>query len=125
MNRRNFLQQIVVLSGVAVLFPILAQSEERRRGGGAAAATGPVLVDPKDPQAVALNYVENHKDLKNKALQVDRSGVKWLDQKCLNCSFYDKTKETKINGKTAAPCQLFPGKSVVQPGWCTTWAKKV
>ena len=124
MNRRSFIQQALTLTGALALFPVLAKSEERRRGGGAAtpAAGGVALVSPKDPQAVALNYVEKHSDLKNKTLQTEKSGVKWADQKCLSCSFYGK--ETTISGKKAGPCQLFPGKAVLAEGWCASWAKK-
>ncbi len=123
MNRRHFLQSIVAGAGALILLPKLAQAERRRGGGAAAASAGLSLIDPKDPQAKALNYAVEHKDIKDKALQTDRSGVKWTDQKCLNCQFYDKTKETTISGKKAGPCQLFPGKAVVQAGWCTSWAK--
>lgn len=123
MNRRNFIQQALTLGGALVLFPVLANSEERRRGGGAAVTASVTLVDPKDPQAVALNYAQAHSEIKNKALQTEKSGVKWADQKCQSCSFYGK--ESKIDGKAAAPCQLFPGKAVVSTGWCSSWAKKV
>lgn len=126
MNRRSFVQQIFTLTGAIVLLPVLVKAQERRRGGGAAtpaAAAGTLaLASPKDPQAMALNYVEKHSDIKNKALQVDKSGVKWLDQKCNNCSFYGK--ESTISGKAAGPCPLFPGKAVVSAGWCSSWAKK-
>ena len=122
MNRRSFIQQALAVTGALALFPVLAKAEERRRGGGSAAPAGLALVNPKDSQATALNYAEKHSDVKNKALQVDKAGVKWADQKCANCAFYGK--EETINGKKAATCQLFPGKAVVSAGWCTSWAKK-
>ncbi len=127
MKRRDFIQHALTVVGAMALFPTLAQSEERRRGGGATAATaaGLVLVDPKDPQAKALNYVHEHKDIKDKTLQTERNGVKWADQKCQNCNFYQKDKEGKASGKTAAPCQLLANKAVAASGWCSTWAKKV
>jgi hypothetical protein len=128
MNRRSFIQTAITITGAIALFPAIARSEERRRGGGAApaaAAAGLVLVDPKDPQAKALSYVHEHKDIKDKALQTERNGVKWTDQKCNNCNFYQKDKEGKASGKTAAPCQLLANKAVASTGWCTTWAKKV
>lgn len=127
MNRRSFIQQAITVTGAIALFPILAKSEERRRGGGAApaAAAGLVLIDPKDPQAKALNYAHEHKDIKDKALQTDRNGVKWADQKCQGCNFYQKDKEGKASGKAAAPCQLLAGKAVAATGWCSSWAKKI
>jgi hypothetical protein len=127
MNRRSFIQTALTITGAIALLPVMARSEERRRGGGTtpAAAAGLVLIDPKDPQAKALSYVHDHKDIKDKALQTERNGVKWADQKCQNCNFYQKDKEGKASGKTAAPCQLLANKAVTAAGWCTTWAKKV
>jgi High potential iron-sulfur protein len=127
MNRRSFIQTALTITGALALFPIIAKSEERRRGNGAkpAAAAGLVLIDPKDPQAKALNYAHEHADIKDKTLQTERNGVKWADQKCLNCNFYQKDKEGKASGKTAAPCQLLGNKAVAASGWCTTWAKKI
>ena len=126
MNRRNFIKSALTVAGAVALFPQLAQSEERRRGGGAtAAAAGLTLVDPKDPQAKALNYAHEHKDIKDKALQTERNGVTWTDQKCQGCTFYQKDKEGKASGKTAAPCQLLANKAVTATGWCSSWAKKI
>lgn len=128
MNRRSFIQTALTITGALALLPIITHAEERRRGGGAApAATGGalVLIDPKDPQAKALSYAHEHKDIKDKALQTERNGVKWADQKCQNCNFYAKDKEGKASGKTAAPCQLLANKAVASTGWCTTWAKKI
>ena len=125
MNRRSFIQQALTLTGAIALFPILAHSEERRRGGGtAAAAAGLVLIDASDPQAKALNYAPEHSGVKDKSLQTERNGVKWADQKCQGCNFYQKDKEAKVGGKVAAPCQLFANKAVVATGWCSSWAKK-
>jgi hypothetical protein len=125
MNRRNLLSSLAALTGVAVILPMIANAE-RKRGGSAAAASGQILVDPKDPQAKAVNYVVKHSDLKDKALQVERSGVKWTDQKCSNCAFYDATKPLIVGGVKAAPCSMpfAAGKVVAQDAWCTTWAKK-
>ena len=125
MNRRSFLQSVVFTAG-AIGFLSTLQAEERRRGGGAAAATGPVLVDPKDAAAKAVNYVHENSEIKDKALQADRGGVKFKDQHCSGCSFYEIAKETSLGGKKVAPCQMpfASGKVVREKGWCTTWAKK-
>ncbi len=124
MNRRSFLQSVLFIAG-AVGFLSQLQAEERRRGGSAAAA-GPVLVDPKDPAAKAVSYVENKSEIKDKSLQTERNGVKFNDQHCKGCSFYEKAKEATVAGKKAAPCQMpfASGKCVVEKGWCTTWAKR-
>ncbi len=126
MNRRSFFQTSLVAIGALSLFNSFAQAEERRRGGGAAAAAGPVLVDPKDPAAKAVNYVHNTSEIKDKALQTERTGVKFSEQHCSGCSFYQKDKEASVAGKKAAPCQMpfANGKYVVEKGWCTSWAKK-
>lgn len=126
MNRRSFFQ-MALLSVGALGFLSLAKAEEKRRGGGAAAGAAPQLVNPKDPAAKAVNYVHDTNDIKDKALQVDRSGVKFKDQHCVGCAFYDKTKETTVEGKKAGPCSMpfASGKMVAEKGWCSTWAKKV
>lgn len=124
MNRRELLISLAAVTGIATVFPTLVKAERKR---GETASAGPVLVDPKDPQAKAVNYAAKHKDITDKALQAERNGVKWADQTCLNCAFYDKTKEVTVGGVKAGPC-LMPfaaGKVVAQAGWCSTWAKKV
>lgn len=126
MNRRSFIQQTLALTGIIALLPEFLQAEERRRGGGTATAAAPALVlaDPKGAQEMALTYSVTHADVKDKALQTDKSGVKFADQKCQNCAFYVKEKEATVGGKKAAPCQLIPGKAVLPAAWCTSWAKR-
>jgi hypothetical protein len=126
MKRRTFLQGALASAGLISLISSIANSEERRRGGAPAATAGAALVDPKDPAAKAVSYVHKNTEIKDKALMVDRTGVKFKDQKCLNCSFYQKDKESTVAGKKAAPC-LMPfatGKVVASEGWCSSWAKK-
>jgi hypothetical protein len=69
----------------------------------ASAAALPPL-DPNDPTAKALGYVN--------------SSAK-PDQKCATCAQY--------LGQSADPsggCNIFAGKSVAAGGWCSVWAKK-
>lgn len=124
MNRRSFFQTVVGMAGVATLLALKVKAEGR--GGGSAAAVSPTLVDPKDPGAKAVSYVADGKDVKDKALQADRAGVKFKDQKCMGCAFYEKDKEASVGGKKAAPCKMpfANGKYVAAAGWCTSWAKK-
>lgn len=126
MNRRSFFQTAFFALGAAAVLPSLVKAEERRRGGGAAAAA-PALVDPKSDGAIGVKYVHNNKDVKDPALKIERNGVKFADQKCHSCNFYDKSKETTVGGKKAGGCQMpfASGKLVSAEGWCTTWAKKV
>ena len=126
MNRRSFFQTALTAVGAIALYSFSAKAEERRRGGGAAAAAAPTLVDPKAPTAKAVSYVHSIKEVKDKTLQTDRSGVKFANQKCNACTFYQKDKETTVGGKKAGPCQMpfAAGKLVEAEGWCTSWAKK-
>jgi hypothetical protein len=126
MNRRTFFQAALATFGAVTLFSTLANAEERRRGGAPAASAEPQLVDPKDPAAKAVNYVNDTKDVKDKVLKIERSGVKFENQHCVACSFYQKDKETTLKGKKVAPCQMpfATGKVVAEKGWCSTWAKK-
>lgn len=127
MNRRTFFQGALATAGLLSLVSSIANSEERRRGGTPAASSGAAtLVDPKDPAAVAVNYVQKNSEVKDAKLKVERNGVKFKDQQCKGCNFYQKDKETTVAGKKAAPC-IMPfanGKSVSSEGWCTSWAKK-
>lgn len=69
----------------------------------ASAATLPSL-DPNDPTAKALGYVNNSAK---------------PDQKCANCA--------QFQGQAADPsggCNIFAGKSVAAGGWCSVWVKK-
>lgn len=128
MNRRNFFKAALLTTGAIIGYSTLAGAEERRRGarpsaGGGAAA---VLVDPKDPAAKAVSYVHKTSDIKDAKLKNDRAGVKFADQKCSNCAFYLKDKETTVAGKKASGCQMpfATNKAVAAEGWCTSWAKK-
>ena len=126
MNRRSFIQRALTITGLIAVLPSILNAEERRRGGGSAAAAAPglTLADPKGAQESALSYAVSHADVKDKALQTEKSGVKWVDQKCQTCAFYVKDKEATIGGKKAAPCQLLPNKAVLPTAWCNSWAKK-
>ena len=126
MDRRAFIQSTLALAGIATVLPSLLSAEERRRGGGAATATGASLVDPKDPAAKAVNYVQNGKEIKDAALKTERAGVKFEKQQCTGCTFYALEKETVVSGKKSAPCQMpfAAGKNVVGTGWCSSWAKR-
>lgn len=125
MNRRTFFQAAFLTAGALIGYSAIANAEERRRGGAAPAAAA-VLVDPKDPAAKGVSYVHKNSDIKDEKLKTDRAGVKFKDQKCTGCAFYLKDKETKVGGKTAAPCQMpfANGKVVAAEGWCSSWAKK-
>lgn len=122
MNRRAFFKNIAGLAGAALLAPALlqsvfstAQAEQKRpaRPGaaGAAAGGGLALVDPNEPTAKAVKYVEDH----TKAPEAKGNH-------CATCGFYAK-KESK-NGKEAGSCTIFQGKLVYANAYCSSWNKK-
>lgn len=102
MTRRGF------VGAAAVAVPVAAILANR----SAVAADLPKL-DPNDPVAKALMYVED-------AAKVDKAKAPQFkpDQNCANC--------LQIKGDTGAyrPCNAFPGKTVAAKGWCSAWVKK-
>lgn len=72
-------------------------------------------IDPKDPQAVALGYVDDTTKVdKKKYPKHDNS------QQCNNCQFYVKAQEEE----NIAPCTILANKGVAAKGWCSAWAKR-
>ena len=97
-NRRVFLLQVIA-------------------GGTVAAATGAQAqqkLDPKDPQAAALGYVEDTTKADSKKFPKHAN-----DQKCSGCQFYSGAASAKDG-----PCSVFAGKLVASDGWCASWMKK-
>jgi len=79
-----------------------------------AAAAALTKLDPKEPTAVALRYVEDAKKVDPKKNPTFKPG-----QLCSNCF--------NIQGKAGEkfrPCSIFPKKLVASEGWCSVWAKK-
>ena len=78
----------------------------------AQAAAAPL--NPTDPAAKALGYIEEASKVDAKANPMYKAG-----QHCANClQWVDKNR--------AAPtskCNLFPGKLVKNQGWCKVWVK--
>lgn len=86
---------------------------------GAALATiahaqTPALVDEKSPQAAALGYVADAKQVDVKKYPMYATG-----QNCASCALYQGKA-----GDKAGACPLFAGKQVAAAGWCSAWAKK-
>jgi hypothetical protein len=75
----------------------------------------PPKLDPKDPAAAALGYVED-------AAKVDAKKYPAYvkDSNCANC--------LQLQGKPGndyRPCSLFPGKVVAVAGWCSGWTAEM
>ena len=79
----------------------------------AAAAALPPL-DPNDPTAKALGFV-------NRCLQVDSKTHPTFKpgQKCGTCAQFQGKP-----GDATGACTIFAGNSVPQGGWCQVWAQK-
>jgi hypothetical protein len=75
----------------------------------AAAAANPRL-NPTDPAAKAVKYVEDAKHAPGAA----------AGSRCANCALYEGT-----SGSAQGPCQIFPGKDVTAAGWCSSWAPQM
>ena len=71
------------------------------------------LVDEKEPQAVALSYV-------NDPTKIDKTRFPKYEagQLCSNCSLYQG------GAAEQGPCTLFPGKHVASKAWCSAYVKK-
>ena len=79
----------------------------------AAVAALPVL-NPTEPAAKALGYVEDSKKVDAKANPNHKA-----TQHCGNClQWADKNRKAPT-----AKCNLFPGKLVKNPGWCKVWVQ--
>jgi hypothetical protein len=95
LNRRSVLTQALACSVCAVT--------------GKAQATNP-KVDPNDPVAANLGYVEDAKKVDAKKYPGYKAG-----QTCANCML------VQLRYGFYRPCTLFPGKVVNAKGWCSGW----
>ena len=85
------------------------------RGARAAEAAQTAKVDVRDPQAVALGYVENASQVDTKKYPQYAPG-----SNCDNC--------LQLQGKPGnnyRPCTLFSGKLVAVAGWCSGWTAEM
>jgi len=85
-----------------------------RAGHASAQAKALPHVAETDPQAQALGY-------KNDAKQVDRKKFAMYQpgQDCDDCVQWEGKKNDAW-----APCKIFPGKAVNAKGWCAAFVKK-
>lgn len=129
LNRRGFFASAAKLAGAAVVAPTLvnglfakANAGETRGGSAAGGGANLPLVEPGKGTAAAVNYVNDHKDVKDAKLKTDRQGVKFENQFCEGCGFY------KAAGKKGADevgsCTIFAGSVVRSKSWCASWNKK-
>ena len=96
--RRRFLMSMAATGAVAIAPHALAQAK----------------VDEKEPQAVALGYVNDATRADAKKFPKYAAG-----QMCGTCALYQGKA-----GDTTGNCPLFAGKVVSAKGWCSAWAMK-
>lgn len=119
MDRRSFVKAAAALGVGSVVFAQNLFAEGKKKKGAAGALP---LVVPGEGMAKAVNYVNAPQDLKNDALKIERQGVKWGEQKCLNCQLYQPQADQ--DGKKVGKCALFASNLVLGEAWCSSWAKK-
>ena len=98
-GRRDFLGKAVL---GALGLPLLVEPAQ-------ALAT---KLDPADPAAAAVGYVEKAASADAKRFPSYKPG-----QNCANCALI------MLQYSPYRPCRLFPGKMVNANGWCNAWAK--
>jgi hypothetical protein len=72
-------------------------------------------LDVKDPQAVAVGYVEDAAQVDAKKYTAYVKG-----SSCDNCLLLQGS-----SGARYRPCNLFAGKLVSSAGWCSRWAAEI
>lgn len=97
-TRRTFMMTVVAGTSILATSRTMAQAK----------------VDPKDPKAVALSYVEDTKKIDTAKFPKFVAG-----SKCSNCAVYGG-KPTDAVGA----CPLFAGQNVVASGWCSAYIVK-
>jgi len=102
-SRRQFLTRLAVASAAIPAVVLLG-------GTRVARAEDAPHMDPEDPMAKALRYVE---DAVRSEGRVDETAL------CSNCMHYSGEA-----GAEYGPCAIFQGKQVNAKGWCTAWVKK-
>ncbi len=116
MKRREFFKNMLGVTGAMAITPLILTTIGRHAfaEGGVrkkAAGTESDMLDPNDPTAKAVGYVEDAK-----------KSPKSAGNKCSTCTLYLKTGMK--NGKEIGTCALFPKKFVMGIGYCNSWAKK-
>ncbi len=82
--------------------------------GSTARADALTPLDPSDPSAKALSFVNDSAKVDAAANPTFKAG-----QKCGTCAQFQGKA-----GATTAGCNIFPGHSVPANGWCKVWAPK-
>jgi len=97
-ERRVFMLVVSAIGTTAAAWPARAQTH----------------LDEKDPQAVALGYVEDSSRADEKKFPNHAAA-----QNCASCALGQFR-----TGESYANCTLFPGKQVSAKGWCSAFVKR-
>ena len=81
--------------------------------GSRAAASELQPLDPRDPMAVTLGFID---DATKVDVKTNSSYVR--GQTCANCEQFQGPRDAARGG-----CVLFAGKSVPAAGWCKVWRR--
>jgi len=106
-NERTLISRRRLLRGVA--FGATVAPLALLRLSAAFGADGPLL-NPADPAAKAVRYVEDARYAKGAS----------AGSSCANCALYLGATES-----AQGTCQIFPGKQVKAAGWCASWAPQM
>lgn len=108
--QRKISRRSIVKSGIiaGALLPVVGLGSRN-----AAAAALPPL-DPNDPTAKALGFVNDATKVDSKTHPTFKPG-----QKCSTCAQFQGNA-----GDATAACTIFAGKSVPGGGWCQVWVQK-
>jgi hypothetical protein len=102
-TRRAVVKGAMVLSAIVPAMGLISNTR--------AATAGLAPLDPKDPAAVTLGFVDAASKVDTAANPRYAPG-----QKCANCQQFQGKPSDARGG-----CVLFPGKSVPAAGWCKVW----
>ncbi len=100
-NRRTFMLQVAGTAAALATVHVGANAQAP-------------MVDPKDPLAARLGYVDDTTKADAKKYPQHKN-----EQRCSNCTLY-----TGKAGDKSGPCSIFAGKQVAADGWCVSWVKK-
>jgi len=98
-KRRQFVSTAVISAVCGSLIPALSRAMATK-------------LNPTDPAAAALGYIENATKVDTKKYPAHKTG-----QNCASCALI------MLQYSPYRPCKLFPKNVVNANGWCSAWVK--
>lgn len=84
---------------------------------GSGAARAQEMLNPRNPNAVALGFHSQHSQVDAKKWR-KKAGGTGESQRCGTCALFTATDGGK------GSCRLFNGKGVPESGWCNGWTAR-